>query len=445
MKKCMVFAALILFTFPLVHASIITNTNQSAIFLRLLARGASTQIDAVYYNPAGLTQLENGFHFSIHNQSIYQEKIVNNGFPFLNDPEYVGDVDVPVFPSVFMAYKKDKLALSFGFGINGGGGTADFKTGLPSFETSISSLPALIYGFGIPTTAYSVDIAFEGKSIFYGVQFNVSYAVSDAVAVAGGFRYIIAENVYEGSIANIMVNPAHPLINPTAQMMSAVQFFTVAGLPQYAAMVADKNVDVKQSGTGFTPILSLHLRPIDTLHIGIRYEFNTALELENATTQDDTGLFPDGFKFRNDIPAILAFGLEYSVLPQLRAHVSASYYFDKSADWDGSEDLVDSNTYDFAIGLEYDVSDSFLLSAGYLRTQIGVDDEYQSDLSHELSSNTYGCGGRLTLMEKLDIDLGVFMVDYQDAERNIQYLIGSFAEKYSRTTWGVAFGLGYRF
>lgn len=444
MKKCIVFAALILFTFPLVHASIITNTNQSAIFLRLLARGASTQIDAVYYNPAGLTQLENGFHFSLHNQSIYQEKIVNNGFPLLNNPEYVGDVDVPIFPSAFLAYKKDKLAVSFGFGINGGGGTADFKTGLPSFETSIASLPALINGFGIPTSAYSADIAFEGKSIFYGVQFNISYAVSDAVAVAAGLRYIIAQNTYEGSIKNIMVNPAHPLINPTAQLISAVQFFTAAGLPAYADQVADKNVDVEQTGTGFTPILSLHLQPIETLHIGIRYEFNTALELENATAQDDTGMFPDGVKFRNDIPAILAFGLEYSVLPELRAHVSASYYFDKSADWDGSEDFVDSNTYDFAIGLEYDVADWLLLSAGYLRTQIGVDDEYQSDISHELSSNTYGCGGRL-ILGNLDIDLGIFTVDYQDAERNIQYLVGSFPEKYSRTTWGVAFGLGYRF
>ena len=36
----------------------LTNTNQHISFLRMLARGASTEIDAVYSNPAGLAFLE---------------------------------------------------------------------------------------------------------------------------------------------------------------------------------------------------------------------------------------------------------------------------------------------------------------------------------------------------------------------------------------------------
>jgi long-chain fatty acid transport protein len=358
MKKFVVVAALILLTVPLAHASIITNTNQSAIYLRLLARNASMVIDATYYNPAGLTQLKDGWHIALHNQSIYQEKIVVNGYPLLNTPRYVGDVDVPIFPSFFAAYKKDKLALSFGFGINAGGGTADFNTGLPSFEIPVSGLPPMISAFGIPTTAYSTDIAFNGRSIFYGLQFNASYAVSEVFAVAAGLRYIIAENTYEGFIRNIKINATHPLLNPTGQMMSAVQFFTLAGMPALAAQVGNKAVDVEQSGTGFTPILSLNLRPSENLNIGIKYEFNTSLELENNTAKDDTGLFPDGFKFQNDIPAILSLGIQYSVLPQLHAHFSFNLYFDKSADWDGREDLVNSNTFDIAFGLEYDITDA---------------------------------------------------------------------------------------
>jgi len=58
----------------MVSAAIITNTNQSAVFIRMLARNASMDIDAVYYNPAGLTQLKNGFHVAIYNQTISQEK-----------------------------------------------------------------------------------------------------------------------------------------------------------------------------------------------------------------------------------------------------------------------------------------------------------------------------------------------------------------------------------
>jgi long-chain fatty acid transport protein len=446
MKKFVVLAALILLTVPLAHASIITNMHQSATYIRLLARNASMVIDATYYNPAGLTQLKDGWHVALHNQTILQDKIITNSYPFLNEPEYVGDVDIPFFPTFFMAYKKDKLALSFGFGPNAGGGTADFKTGLPSFEIPISNLPPLINGFGIPTTAYSTDIAFKGRSIFYGLQFNASYAVSDVFALAAGLRYIIAENSYEGAIKNIMINPAHPLINPSGGMMSAAQFFTLAGMPGFAAQVQDQAVDVKQSGTGITPILSLNLRPSDKLNIGIKYEFNTKLELENKTTKDDSGLFPDGYKFRNDIPAILAVGIEYSVLEQLRAYFSFNLFFDKSADWEGSEKLVNSNTYDLAFGAEFDITEAFLISAGYLHTQVDLDKKYQSDFSNELTSDTFGGGGRLTINDKLDLDLGVLYVSYKDDTQNITYpLIGTFPEKYSRTTWVFALGLGYRF
>ncbi|MCG2815014.1 MAG: hypothetical protein L6425_03630, partial [Candidatus Aminicenantes bacterium] len=67
MKKCLITLAVVLLILPLVNASIITNTNQSATYLRLLARNASYTIDAVYYNPAGLTKLQDGFHLAFHN------------------------------------------------------------------------------------------------------------------------------------------------------------------------------------------------------------------------------------------------------------------------------------------------------------------------------------------------------------------------------------------
>ena len=147
---------------------ILTNTNQSAQFVRMLSRNASTDLDAVYFNPAGLTQLNNGFYFGVHNQSIFQNRTIASGFPYLNDSIYKGEVLAPVFPSAFAVYKLNNWAFSAGFGPNGGGGSATYKTGLPSFEKLISSIPAGLSSNRIPTTEYSSNIQFEGSSVFWG-------------------------------------------------------------------------------------------------------------------------------------------------------------------------------------------------------------------------------------------------------------------------------------
>ena len=445
MKKGLIAIILFMFAVPAVFGTIITNTNQSVMFVRLPARNASTLLDAVYYNPAGVMQLENGFHLSIQNQSLWQDKTVINGFPLLNNDTYVGEARAPIFPSIFAVYKKDKFALSFGAGINSGGGSADFATGLPSFEIPISLLPALLGGFGIPTSQYSADIVFSGISFFLGFQGNISYAISDAVAVAAGVRYIYAINSYEGTLENIQINPMHPLLNPSGGMTSAQQFFSNAGMPTYAAMVADAEVDVQQTGSGITPILSMNLRPSDNLNIGIRYEFNTKLELTNDTSVDGTGQFPDGHTFRNDIPAILSFGIEYAMAPKLRLMISLNTFFDKSADWDGAEDFVDSNSYDMGVGFEYDVTETFLISAGYLYTKVGVQEGYQGDFTHEMDSSTFGFGGRIMMTPKISLDFGGLYVAYSDATRGWQRddFPLPFTETYQRTSWGFSIGIGF--
>jgi len=446
MKKILLLGIVVLLGVPTAFATLVTNMNQSVLYFRLLSRNASTDIDAAFYNPAGLVMLKNGWHLQLNNQTIFQEKIVTNDFIFLNENEYVGKVNVPVFPDFYAVYKKDKLALSFGFGPNSGGGTADFSKGLPSFETQIASLPALISSLKIPTTAYSVDIAFKGKSVFYGFQLNASYAFTDQIAGALGMRYISATNSYEGSIRNIMINPRHPLINPTGQMMPASQFFGLIGQAAYAAATKDKEVDVKQTGSGVTPILSLSLYPARGLNIGIKYEFNTKLTLTNKTTKDDVGMFPDGEETHNDIPAIFSLGMGYELTPKLRASVSYNYFFDKNANWDGREEFVESNSWDLGFGLEYDLARAFSLSAGYLRTQFKLGPNYQSDFAHDMSADSFGFGARIRLGQVIDLDLGFLYSDYKVADKTITYPgIGAFREKYERSNLGVGVGVGFHF
>jgi long-subunit fatty acid transport protein len=212
---------------------IVTNTNQSAQFVRMLSRNASTQIDAVYFNPAGLIRMDDGFHFSLNNQTIFQEKTVTSTFPGLNNDTYIGDVAVPFFPSFFAAYKQDKLALSFGFGPNGGGGSAEYLTGLPSFEMPISMIPTMLTSNGVPTTQYAADIYFNGSSVFWGAQVGATYAINDVLSVSAGIRIIMAKNVYEGHLQNIQINPNQPAFGTNyngSNMVLANQFFNDAAL-----------------------------------------------------------------------------------------------------------------------------------------------------------------------------------------------------------------------
>lgn len=190
---------------------ILTNSNQSAQFVRMLSRNASTQIDAVYFNPAGLMKMESGFHFAVHNQSVFQTRTIVSNYPYLNNSEYLGDVAAPVFPSAFAVYKTDNLAFSLGFGPNGGGGSANYKKGLPSFEkdfVNLSSGFARLHPLFAPyyidqITGYDTDISFEGTSVFWGIQLGISAKINDAFSVYGGVRYLPSANTYTGSIEKI--------------------------------------------------------------------------------------------------------------------------------------------------------------------------------------------------------------------------------------------------
>ncbi|MCK7536356.1 MAG: hypothetical protein MZV63_37935 [Marinilabiliales bacterium] len=69
-RLALLFIGIMLFPFFSHAGGIVTNTNQSAAWVRMFARDASTGIDAVYFNPAGLAKLRRWF------------------IPFANRPDY---------------------------------------------------------------------------------------------------------------------------------------------------------------------------------------------------------------------------------------------------------------------------------------------------------------------------------------------------------------------
>lgn len=233
MKKILTIFAAFLVTGSLMAGGLVTNTNHSAMFTRFLSMNASLGIDGVYYNPAGLGKLSNGFYLSLNNQTIGQSKSILNNYSYLSGSpkEFLGSVSAPLFPGVYMAYKIGKLSISAGFNPIGGGGSATYENGLPSFEMGIADLVPLLNGQGISTSQYSADIFFDGSSVYYGYQGNIGYEINDMLSVAAGVRLVTAANTYNGYLRDIKINPNYPAFGAsyTGDMVLASDFFTAGG------------------------------------------------------------------------------------------------------------------------------------------------------------------------------------------------------------------------
>ncbi|NQV42660.1 MAG: hypothetical protein HQ506_09915 [Candidatus Marinimicrobia bacterium] len=204
----------------------VENTNQSADFVRMLARNASTDLDAVFFNPAGLTKLDNGMHLYLSSQTITQGRTITSDIASLNSDTFEGTTFAPVFPNFYFAYKMDKLVFSAGFVPVGGGGTAAFEDGLPSFEAPVSALVPMMAAAGV--TGYNLDVEFNGSSTYLGGQASVSYAINDMISVSAGVRYFSASNSYTGHLKDIMVETAAGDMIPGNVMRGVAAQYTSA-------------------------------------------------------------------------------------------------------------------------------------------------------------------------------------------------------------------------
>ena len=497
---------------------IVHNTNNSADFIRLMNRNASTDVDAVYFNPAGLTYLNEGLHFYLSSQTIYQTRTITSDVSTLNSDTFEGSTFAPVFPNFYVAYKMGDLAFGAGLVPIGGGGSAIFEDGLPSFEAPASALKGMLAGAGV--TGYNLDIDFEGSSIYLGGQAVVSYKVNDMISVAGGARYFAATNTYVGHLKDIMVSTAAgdfipgdvlrgvagqyaaaaasaqaavnglsggitaglftgdtPLaaidadgalaagliafgIDPTGYTVdNAIAAYTGAGATATATAAgytaqaggldvatADLEVDTKQTGSGFAPIVGLYLTPMEGLAISLRYEGKAAMTLTNETVagKDGRGMFADGAETGADMPAMASVGFAIKAAPSLQLVADMNYYFNTGVDWDGKEDYL-KDGMEAGFGLDFAVNESLQLSAGVLRTlNSGALPRYHTDLSYSLTSSTIGAGGRYYINPNLYLSFGVSSTFYDELSNpGVDYdgLISN--ETYDKSTIDFAIGIGY--
>lgn len=450
---------------------LLTNTNQSAHFLRNPARDASTEIDAVYTNPAGLIKLSDGFHFSFNNQSAFQTRTITSTSPIfmmngLSDTKaFKGKASAPIIPSFQGAYKKGQWVLSGSFAVSGGGGKATFDNGLPSFEAAAGASVPLINQVaaltGYKANQYIVDQHMKGSNFIFGGQLGGTYKINEMFSAYAGFRLNIVKNKYEGYLRGLKMNltPAQSE-NFSTQMAYATQLLNniaanpnvteqerqMIGILSKASSDEGAQLESTQSGWGVAPILGFNFNFEDKLNIGVKYEFKTALDVENDTKRDDTGLFSDGVNTAHDIPALLTIGASYQITEKLQASVGYHHFFDSNAKMQDNKQKHAGATNEYLAGLEYKINKMFLLSAGGQITRYGVEDAYQKDLSFACNSYSIGLGGAVNVSANVRINVGYFWTNYSDYTKQPGGGIGSIAtskDVFSRTN--KVFGAGVDF
>ena len=462
-KQALILAVMTIAYAATVHAGgLMTNTNYHIAFDRMMARGASFDIDAAYSNPAGLAWGHEGWQLSLNFQKPWQNRDIT-----LGGTKYEGVASAPIVPALFAAYKKDRWAVSSMIGIVGSGGFVKYDDGVPMFNVLLGStitsltkgLSDATQGFAPVVTPDQFDSEMKGKQYIYGAQFNFTYKILDCFSAAAGVRANYYDGYYRGH-----VNANHSTMG------------NLAGL----------SLDVDQKGWGFTPMVSVNFHQ-GPLTLTARYEFRTKIETKNETnslsatlnsaqlietplvqlvaagalsaeqaagmatqikTTVESGLatytapYQDGVRTRYDMPALLSVAAGYEFMPKLRATLEYHFFDDKNAKManDRQKELT-HGTHEIVAGIEYDINDKFTVSCGGQRTDYGLSDGYQQNTSFACDSYSVGLGGAWNISEKVRLNAGYFITIYSDYDKQASYGI----ETYSRTNNVVGLGIDYRF
>ena len=420
---------------------LMTNTNYHIAFDRMMARGASFDIDATFSNPAGLAWGHEGWQLSLNFQKPWQNRDIeltgDATAPDFFNKKYPGRASAPIVPALFAAYKQDNWAVSGMLGIVGSGGFVEYDEGVPMFNVPIM---ARLLANGLqPNEHYNLDSKMEGKQYIYGGQVNFTYQLTDNIAAAVGLR----ANYYDG------YNRGH-VTATTVPAMGSQQLI-------------DLQLDCLQKGWGFTPIVSFDYRE-GPLTVALRYEFRTKINTENDTKElsatmmgadalaqfaDKVAPYEDGAKTRYDMPALMSIALGYELTPQLRATLEYHNFDDKHAKMAGDRQKnLTHGTDEYLLGVEYDINDKFTISCGGQRTDYGLDDNYQSNTSFACDSWSFGLGGAWNINEKVRLNAGYFCTiysDYTKEQANYQATSWSVKEVYSRTNHVIGLGIDYKF
>ena len=430
--------------------------------------------------------------FAYGARNLVQAQAALNGG--LLPKDFKGDAVAPILPSLHAAYNKGKLSLQFNFGVEGGGGKCIFTNGLPSFESNVAMLPLLsknmdafttamgLGTLGLPTVdGYNMDTYMRGRQYYFGLRFGAAYKVTDNLSVYGGIRALYGTGNYFGYVRNIQaiiggqnVPASQTFYSGATDAVRAIGYYTAkaedaaaagdaAAAATYAAAAKQANVkavmlnalgeatqdvmlNCDQEGWGFAPVLGIDYK-IGRFNLAAKYEFRVAMRLMNRATNSESAAnlemldrWKDGTTVREDTPALLTLGGQWSPIDKLRIMAGWHLYFDKdSKKYENAQKKLGGNTMEYLFGAEYDINDKLEVSAGTQFTRYKMTQEFIEDLSFNVNSYSFGFGVGYHVTDKIKLNAAYFQTNYSTFDRmsqnynNLSAMAGKIVGSVSKT------------
>jgi long-chain fatty acid transport protein len=431
----------------------------SASFVRMPSREWSQEVDAVYYNPAGLTSIREGFSLYVNNQfqitafnmMAYKDNLTESPSDYSYYPINYA------FPTIFGAYKQGRFVFSFGFFPAIGGGGATSIENLPSVEFPVADAAEVSknviglvensYGIDKTYTNFNYQYDFDSRGVAYspGAQVGFSFKLTDylSLALAGRFIYYIVDQ--DGGLRDLeYVNEDEGLsLSPTdyfthvARAEPAFDQPLTIGLPDplpdlelpvsgeelligvgeaFGSLLADPVVDAIQSSPGITPIVGLNFAWNDRWYIGLKYEHRTYINLVTKINdgKDGAGLYVEGKEVRADLPGFLSSGLAFQPTSRLTLAAGNRLFFNKRANLNGREQYIKSLYKEFSLSAEYDVFPRFTVSGGATYRTVRFEDEYYTDVDYLLPAFTVAGGFVSDISQRISVEAGLLATFYQE-------------------------------
>lgn len=336
---------------------------------------------SVYYNPAGLMQLERGTYFHAGMQIAFgTEEMKYKG------KKYEADLFQPI-PNFSLYSVRDERAIFWTFGALGGGGDLEYKDGV----AGIAVVPDILAKFRV--NAEDIGSSAEGTNMYVQNTLGRAWMINDKLSMSIAARAVLGMRNLKGDL-NVGYGSGNKL---------------------------HADIDSERTAWGFGGQIGFNYKATDRLNLALRYDTRVKMNFKASGSEKKADLsilslgelgfsdfYPEyepGVKYRRDLPALLAAGASYKVTDRWTMALSGNYYFNKDAKMDktkgsaileklGSKhfDPEYDNGWEIAVGTEYKLTDKWTWIGSVNYADTGAKKNSYDDIEYALNSIMVGTG-----------------------------------------------------